>query len=92
LKEEIVRLKVIERHMKGENETLKKSSLKIGFALDQLAIKYETTKNKNKNLVKQNGKLKNMNKFLRFNLVHKKLKPKSHLRIDTLAKDTLDFN
>ena len=50
LKVEIVELKVLERHMRGENETLKKSSLKIGAASDQLAIKYETVKHKNKKL------------------------------------------
>jgi hypothetical protein len=83
---------VLERHLKGENETLKKSSLKIGSALDQLAIKYETAKHKNKKLVKQNGRLKNMNKVLRFKIVHKKLKPKAHLRLDTLAEAALDIN
>jgi hypothetical protein len=39
LKEEIVEFKVLERHLKKENETLRKSSLKIGSALDKLAIK-----------------------------------------------------
>jgi predicted RNase H-like nuclease (RuvC/YqgF family) len=92
LKEEIVELKVLERHLKGENETLKKSFLKIRSALDQLAIKYETAKHKNKKLVKQNGRLKNMNKVLRFNIVHKNLKPKAHLRLDTIAEAALDFN
>jgi hypothetical protein len=72
LKEEIVEFKVLERHLKKENETLRKSSLKIGSALDQLAIKYETAKHKNKKLLKQNGRLKNMNKVLRFKIVHKK--------------------
>jgi hypothetical protein len=55
LEEEIAEFKVLERHLKKENETLKKSSLKIGSTLDQLAIKYETTKHKNKKLLKQNG-------------------------------------
>jgi hypothetical protein len=82
---------VLQRHLKGENETLRKSSLKIGSALDQLAIKYETTKHKNKNLFKQNSRLKNMNKVLRFKIVHKKLKPKAHLRLDTLVEVALDF-
>jgi len=50
MKEELVELKVLERHLKTENETLRKSCLKVGFALDQLAIKYETIKHKNKKL------------------------------------------
>ena len=82
---------MLERHLKGENETLRKSSLKIGSALNQLAIKYEIAKHKNKKLCKHNSKLQNMNKVLRFKLVHKKLKPKAHLRLDTLAEAALDF-
>jgi hypothetical protein len=72
-----------------ENETLNKSSLKIGYALDQLAIKYETAKHKNKKLLKQNGRLKNMNKVLRFQIVHKNLKPTAHLTLDTLVEAAL---
>jgi len=47
LKEEFAELKVLEGHLKRENETLRQSSIKIGSALDQLAIKYETVKHKN---------------------------------------------
>jgi hypothetical protein len=79
LKEELAELKVLERHLKRENETLRKSSLKVGSALDQLAIKYETVKHNNKKLFKQKSKLQDMNKVLRFKFVHKNLKPKAHL-------------
>jgi hypothetical protein len=80
---------VLERHMKKENDTLRQFSLKIGSALDQLAIKYETAKQKNKKLLKHNGRLKNMNKVLRFKIVHKNLKPTTHIRLDTLAEAAL---
>jgi hypothetical protein len=91
LKEEIVEFKVLERHLKKENETLRKYSLKIGSALDKLAIKYETVKHKNKRLFKQTSRLKNMNKVLRFKLLHKKVKPTTHLRLDTLVEAALDM-
>jgi hypothetical protein len=89
LKDKIAKFKVLERHLKKENETLRKSSLKIGSALDKLAIKYENTKHKNKKLLKHNGILKNMNKVLRFNIAQKNLKPIAHLRLDTPIEDTL---
>jgi hypothetical protein len=57
LKEELAELKVLERHLKTENETLRKSSLKVGSALDKLAIKYEILKHKNKKRCKQNSRL-----------------------------------
>jgi hypothetical protein len=63
----------------------------VGSALDQLAIKYENVKHKNKKLFKRKSRLQNMNKVLRFKLVHKKLKPKAHLSLDTLAEASLDF-
>jgi hypothetical protein len=91
LNEEIVELKVLERHLKRENETLRKLSLKVGSALDRLAIKYETVKHKNKKFLKHNNRLQDMNKVLRFKLAHKKLKPKAHLSLVTLAEAALDF-
>ena len=48
---------MLERLLKKENETLRKPYRKIGSALDQLAIKYETVKHKNKRLRKHNRKL-----------------------------------
>jgi hypothetical protein len=53
LKKELAELQVLERYLKTENETLKKTSLKTGSALDKLAIKYETLKHKNKKLWKK---------------------------------------
>ena len=91
LREEIVEFKVLERHLKKENETLRKYSLKIGSTLDKLAIKYETVKHKKKRLFKQTSRLKNMNKVLRFKLFHKKVKAITHLRLDTLVEAALDM-
>jgi hypothetical protein len=88
LKEGMEKLKVLERHLKTDNETLINSSLKFGSALDQLAIKYETLKHKNKKLFKQNNRLQNVNKFLRFKLSHIRPKPLTHISLNTLAEAT----
>jgi len=89
LEKELAELNLLERHLKTENKTLRKSSLKVGFALDKLAIKYETLKNKNKKLFKQNNILQNVNKVLRFNLAHKRTKPKAQINLDDLAEAAL---
>ena len=75
MQEEKNELNVFERLLKAKNETHKQSSSKISSKLDQMAIKYETIKHKNKRLHQHNVKLKNRNKVLRYKIIHKKLKP-----------------
>jgi len=86
-----VTIRVSQRHLMKENETLRQTSIKIGSTLDQLAIKYEFVQHKNQKLLKKNNRLQDINKVLKFNLDHKKLKHKSHLRLDTLVEVSIDF-
>ena len=92
MKEEIVELKFLYRHIKSVNQTLQNTSHEVIYCFERLAKVHVKEQKKNKKLLKENHKLHKMVRFLRIKLMFKYPKPRAHPDLESLAEFAANLN
>jgi hypothetical protein len=92
LKEEILELKLLERVIKSQNQTIKNTSDEVRDCFERLAKMHVKEQKRNKKLLKENHKLHKMVRCLRIKLMLKDPKPRTHPDLESLAEAAVNLN
>jgi hypothetical protein len=92
LQEEISEMKMLERVIKSQNQTISNTSDEVRDCFERLAKMHVKEQKRNKKLLKENRKLLKMIKGLRIKLKLKNPKPRAHSHLRALAEVAENLN
>jgi hypothetical protein len=92
LQEEILEMKMLERVIKSQNQTISNTSDEVRDCFERLAKMHVKEQKRNKKLLKENRKLLKVIKSLRIKLRLKNPKPRAHSDLRALAEVAENLN